>query len=102
LQIELAFARLAAKIVVTARTTDAGPQSCDHFIVYPATWALEIASAYRDEAAKALQCMICSVKASFYFQLCCLDRRELTLEVSNIVLCVHSQFCGYFDKLISV
>jgi hypothetical protein len=27
--------------------------------------------------------MICSVKASFYFELCCLDRRELTLEVSN-------------------
>jgi hypothetical protein len=28
--------------------------------------------------------------------------RELSLEVSNIVLCVHSQFCSDFDKLIGV
>jgi hypothetical protein len=102
LQIEIAFAGLAAKIVVTARTIAGRPQSCNHFIVYPATGALEIASAYRHEAAEALQCMICSPKASFYFKLCRLDRRELTLEVSNIVLCVHSQFCSDFDKLIGV
>jgi hypothetical protein len=97
LQIEIALAGLAAKIVVSARTTAGRPQTCDHFILYPATGALEIASAYRHEAAQALQCMVCSIKASFYFELCCLDRRELTLEVSNIVLCVHSQFCSYFD-----
>ena len=42
------------------------------------------------------------MKASFYFDLCCLDCRELTLKVSNIVLRVHSQFCSYFDKLIGV
>jgi hypothetical protein len=54
LQIEIAFAGIAAKIVVTARTTAGGPQSCDHFIVYPATRALEIASAYRDETAETL------------------------------------------------
>ena len=28
--------------------------------------------------------------------------RELSLEVSNIVLCVHSQSCSDFDKLIGV
>jgi hypothetical protein len=98
----MAFAGLAAKIVVTARTTAGRPQSCDHFIVYPATRALEIASAYRHEAAQALQRMICCLEASFYFKLCCLDRRELTLEVSNIVLCAHSQFRSDLDKLIGV
>jgi hypothetical protein len=102
LQNEIALAGLASKIVVSARATAGRPQTCDHFIVYPATGALEIASAYRHEAAEALQRVVRSMEASFYFELCCLDRRELTLEVSNIVLRVHSQFCSYFDKLIGV
>jgi hypothetical protein len=54
LQIEIAFAGLASKIVVTAIATTGRPQTCDHFIVYPATGALEIASAYRHEATEAL------------------------------------------------
>src|SRR5262245_26658029 len=55
LQIEIAFAGLAAKIVVSARTITGGPESGNDFIVYPATGALEIASAHRHEAAEALQ-----------------------------------------------
>jgi hypothetical protein len=42
------------------------------------------------------------MKPRFYFDLGCLDCRELTLKVSNIVLRVHGQFCGDFDKLIGV
>jgi hypothetical protein len=102
LQTEIAPAGLASKIVVVAIATTGRPQTSDHFIVYPATGALEIASAHRHEAAEALQRVVCSMKASFYFDLCCLDCRELTLKVSNIVLRVHSQFCSYFDKLIGV
>jgi hypothetical protein len=102
MQIEVAFAGLAAKIFVSARTAAGGPQSGDDFIVYPATGALEIASAYRHEAAEAFQRMVCSLEESFYLKLCCFNRRELTFEVNSIVLCVHSQFRGDFDKLIGV
>jgi hypothetical protein len=42
------------------------------------------------------------MKPSFYFDLCDLDCRELTLKISKIVLRVHSQFRGYFNKLIGV
>jgi hypothetical protein len=102
LQFEIALAGLASKIVEAAIATAGRPQTSGHFIVYPATGALEIASPYRHEAAEALQRVVRSMKPSFYFDLCCLDCRELTLKVSNIVLRVHSQFCSYFDKLIGV
>jgi hypothetical protein len=102
MQIEVAFTGIAAKIFVSARTVAGRPQSGDHFIVYPATGALEIASAYRYEAAEALQRMVCSLEESFDLKLCCLNSRELKLEVNSIVLCVHSQFRSDFDKLIGV
>ena len=54
LQIEIALAGLASKAVVGGSATAGRPQTCDHFIVYPATWTLEIASAYRHEVAEAL------------------------------------------------
>ena len=90
------------KSVVATIAAAGRPQTCNHFIVYPATGALEIASAYRHEATEALQRVVRNMQASFYFDLGCLDCRELTLEVSNIFLRVHSQFCSYFDKLIGV
>jgi hypothetical protein len=90
LQIEIALAGLASKIVVAAIATAGRPQTGDHFIVYPATGALEIASPYRHEAAEAFQCVVRSMKPSFYFDLCCFDCRKLTLKVSKIVLRVHS------------
>jgi hypothetical protein len=102
LQIEIALAGLASKVVVGGSATDGGPQASDHFVVYPATGALEIVSAYRHEAAEAFQRAVRNMKPRFYFNLCCLDRRELTLKVSNIVLRVHSQFSSYFEKLIGV
>jgi hypothetical protein len=101
-QVELALAGLASKVVVVAVATTCRPQICDRFIVDPTTRALEITSAYRHEAAKALQRVFCNVKPSFYFDLCGLDGREFTLKVSNIFLRVQSQFCSYFDKLIGV
>jgi hypothetical protein len=55
----------------------------NHFIGYPATGALEIASPYRHEAAKALESAIRSMRPSFYFDLRCLDCRELTLKISE-------------------
>ena len=64
-QIEIALAGLASKIVVAAIATAIRPQTSDHFIVYPATGALEIASAYRHEAAEALQRVVRSMKPSF-------------------------------------
>jgi hypothetical protein len=76
-------------VVVVAVATTGGPQTCDHFSVYPATRALEITSAYRHEAGKALQRVLRSVKTGFYFDLCGLDGRELTLKVGNIFLRVH-------------
>ena len=75
LQIEIALAGLASKVVVGGSATDGGPQASDHFVVYPAARALQITSAHGHEAAKALQRVICNMKASFYFDLCCLDCR---------------------------
>lgn len=80
----------------------ASRKSSDHFIGYPATGTLEIVSTDRHEAAKALQRVVRSMKPSFYLDLCDLDCRELTLKIRKIVLRVHSQFRGYFDKLIGV
>jgi hypothetical protein len=42
------------------------------------------------------------MKSSFHLGLSGFDCRELTLKISKIVLCVHGQFRGYFDKLIGV
>jgi hypothetical protein len=63
---------------------------------------LEIVSTDRHETAKALQRVVRNMKPSFYLDLCGLDCRELTLKISKIVLRVHSQFRGNFDKLIGV
>jgi hypothetical protein len=65
LQIEIALTRLALKIVVAAIAPTGRPQTSDHFVVYPATGALEIASPYRDEAAETRQRVVRSMKASF-------------------------------------
>lgn len=86
LQIETALAGLASKLIVAAIAATGDLQTSDHFIVYPATGALEIASPYRHEAAKPLESVIRSMKPSFYFDLRCLDCRELTLKISEIVL----------------
>jgi hypothetical protein len=102
LQIEIALTGLASKVVVGGSAIAGGQQTSDHFVVYPATGALEIVSPYRREAAEAFQRVVRNMKPSFYFDLCCLDCRELTLKVSNIVLRVHSQFSSYFEKLIRV
>jgi hypothetical protein len=75
LQIEIAFAGLASKLVVITSATIGWPQISDHFIVYPAARALEVISAHGHEATKALQRVICNMEASFYFNLCCLDCR---------------------------
>jgi hypothetical protein len=90
LQIEIALTDLASKIFVAAIAIVGWPQTSDYFIVYPATGALKVASPYRHEAAEAPERVVRSMKPSFYFDLCCLDCRELTLKVSKIVLRVHS------------
>jgi hypothetical protein len=90
LQIETALAGLASKLIVPAIAVVGEPQTSDHFIVYPATGALEITSPYRHEGAKALESVIRSMKPSFYFDPRCLDCRKLPLKVSKIVLRVHS------------
>jgi len=100
LQIEIALAGLASKVVLGVIATAGWPQISDHFIGYPATGTLEIVSTDRHETAKALQRVVRNMKPSFYLDLCGLDCRELTLKISKIVLRVHSQFRGYFDKLI--
>jgi hypothetical protein len=100
LQIEIAFAGLASKFVAAAARC--GSQTSGYFIVYPATGALEITSSYWHEAAKTLQRVVRNMKSAFYFDLCCFYCRKLMLKARNIVLRVHSQFCGYFDKLIGV
>ena len=102
LQIEIALAGLASKVVLGVIATAGWPQISDHFIGYPATGTLEIVSTDRHETAKALQRVVRNMKPSFYLDLCGLDCRELTLKISKIVLRVHSQFRGYFDKLIGV
>jgi len=102
LQIEIALADLASKVVLGAIAIVGWPQISDHFIGYPATGALEIVSTDRHKAAKAPQRVVCNMKPSFYFDLCDLDCRELTLKISKIVLRVDSQFRGYFNKLIGV
>jgi hypothetical protein len=89
LQIETALAGLASKLIVAAIAAVGEPQTSDHFIVYPATGALEIASPYRHEGTKALESVIRSMKPSFYFDLRCLDCRKLPSKVSKIVLRVH-------------
>lgn len=73
LQIEIALTALASKIFAAAVPIVGWPQASDHFIDYPATRTLEIASPYRHEAAEALQGAIRGMKPSFYFDLCCLD-----------------------------
>jgi hypothetical protein len=55
LQIEIALAGLALKLIVVTRATIGWPQSSDHFVVYPAARTLEIISAHGHEATKALQ-----------------------------------------------
>jgi hypothetical protein len=55
LQIEIALAGLASKVVLGAIAIAGWPQISDHFIGYPATGTLEIVSTDRHEAAKALQ-----------------------------------------------
>jgi hypothetical protein len=65
LQIEIALTGLALKIVVAAIAPTGRPQIGDHFIVYPATGALEIASPYRHEAAETFQRVVRNMKASF-------------------------------------
>jgi hypothetical protein len=102
LQIEIALAGLASKVVLGVIATAGWPQISDHFIGYPATGTLEIVSTDRHETAKALQRVVRNMKPSFYLDLCGLDCRELTLKISKIVLRVHSQFRGNFDKLIGV
>jgi hypothetical protein len=102
LQIEIALAGLASKPVVVTRATIGWPQVSGHFIVYPAARALQITSAHGHEAAQALQRVIRNMKASFYFDLCCLHCRQFTPKVRNIVLRVHGEFCSDFDKLIGV
>jgi len=54
LQIEIALAGLASKVVLGAIATAGWPQISDHFIGYPATGTLEIVSTDRHEAAEAL------------------------------------------------
>jgi hypothetical protein len=100
LQFEIALAGLTSKIVVAGIATAGRPKTGDHFVVYPATGALQITSAYRHETAEAPQRVVRSMKPSFDFDLCGLDCRELALKVSYLVLRVQSQFCSYFDKLI--
>ena len=102
LQIEIALAGLASKVVLGAIATAGWPQISDHFIGYPATGTLEIVSTDRHETAKALQRVVRNMKPSFYLDLCGLDCRQLTLKISKIVLRVYSQFRGNFDKLIGV
>jgi hypothetical protein len=78
------------KIFADAIATVGWPQTGDYFIVYPATGALKLVSPYRHEAAEAPERVIRSMEPSFYFDLCGLNCRELTLKVSKIVLRVHS------------
>ncbi len=54
LQIEIALADFAAKVVLAGIATVGWPQIGDHFIGYPATGTLEIVSTDRHEGAKAL------------------------------------------------
>jgi hypothetical protein len=89
LQIEIALTGLASKIFVVTIAIVGWPQTSDRSSDYPATGALEIASPYRHEAAKALESVIGSMKPAFYFDLRCLDCRELALKISEIVLRVH-------------
>jgi hypothetical protein len=62
----------------------------DPFIVYPAMRALEITSPYRHEAAEALQRVVRNMKPSFYFRSLLSRLPRASLEISNIVLRVHS------------
>jgi hypothetical protein len=66
LQIETALAGLASKLIVAAIVAVSEPQIGNHFIVYPATGALEITSPYRHEGTKALESVIRNMKPSFY------------------------------------
>jgi hypothetical protein len=61
--LKFAVAGLASKLVVA---TVGWPQTGDHFIVYPATVALEITCPYRHEAAEALQRVVRNMKSRFY------------------------------------
>jgi hypothetical protein len=63
LQIEIALARVASKVVMNLSVTIDRPETCDHFVVNPATGALEVAPTHRDEAAKAFQGVFGGVKA---------------------------------------
>jgi hypothetical protein len=101
LQTEIAFAGLASEFVAVA-VAAGWAQTSDYFIVYPATGALEIGSPDRNDTAKTFESVARHVKSSFYFDLCCVDCRKLTLKVSNVLLGLNCQFCGNFDKLISV
>ena len=96
------IADVASKNVDFSVTAPNWPKTGRRFAPNPATGALEITSTYRHKAAESLQRVVCNMKPSFYFDLCCLDCQELTLKISKIVLRVHSQFRGYFDKLIGV
>ena len=100
LQIEIALARIAPKVVSHLSVTADRPETCSESVVDPATGALEVAPTHRDEAAKAFQGVLTGAKARLYFTLCRLYCRKFTLEVGNIALRFNSQFGGYFDKLL--
>jgi hypothetical protein len=63
LQIEIALAGFASKILVAAGAAAGRLQTSDPFIVYPAPGALEIGSAYGCEAAEALQRVVGSINS---------------------------------------
>jgi hypothetical protein len=78
------FAFVASKLIDGFRAAADRPKAGDVFVVNPATGALEIAPAYRDKAAKALEREVCRGKRSLGGAFFRLYFRKLLLECRNL------------------
>jgi hypothetical protein len=100
LQVEIALARIAPKVVSFPRITTDRPETRGEFVVDPATGALKVAPTHRDEAPKAFQGVLTGAKAGLYFTLGRLYCRKFALQVGNVCLRFNSQCRGDFDKVL--
>jgi hypothetical protein len=99
-QVEIAVALIAPKVVINLGVGANRPETRDEFVMNPATGTLELIPTHRDEAAEAFQGVLAGTKARLYFGLCGFYCQKFTLEVRDIVFRIHSQIGGYFDKLL--
>jgi len=83
---EVAVTAIAPEIVnVSCAATDRA-QACGRFVFNPTARALEIASAYRDKAAKAVMRDLCRTKLRVYFMFARLYCLKFALQSRNAVL----------------